>query len=67
MIAKHNIFYYEYSKDDYADRACAFMSKIGKDKVIGVTQDRSPSECSVTVWYWEEEDVNNGDYGDYGD
>ena len=53
MIAAYEKFYYKGNDYDYEKRACEFMTKIGHKRVINTTQHRSPTECSVTVWYWE--------------
>ena len=55
MKAKHKKFSFDHTEKYYVDEACDFMSKIGQDKVIGITQHRSSTECSVTVWYWFKE------------
>lgn len=41
----------------YEEQACKFMTTIGPERVIGVTVHRSSTECSATVWYWDNSTV----------
>lgn len=55
MKATRENFIYNNGMYNYEEEACDFMTKIGPERIIGITTDRSSNECSVTVWYWKDE------------
>ena len=54
-IAAYKKFSYGFDGYNYEQEACDFMTKIGPEKVIGMTSKDSSTECSVIVWYWKDE------------
>ena len=34
--------------------ACDFATRIGRERVVNISNDNDQGYCIVTVWYWED-------------